>query len=177
MDLKPRQLVEKSVAVRPTPPGGRFMPRCQAGFAVVSSDDRKRSVAMRPPAARKPPPAARVMIERVGAEGDGTARLPDLTALYVPMTLPGELVQAEPLRPRGDGWLAKAVSIEAAGKSRVEPPCPRFGHCGGCVLQQWRDADYQAWMAGVLEAALRRGGVAPLPSLSFPPRLSGGSPA
>jgi 23S rRNA (uracil1939-C5)-methyltransferase len=41
---------------------------------------------------------------------------------------------------------------------RVEPPCPHFGRCGGCVLQHWSDERYVAWKADQLQAALRRAG-------------------
>ena len=51
---------------------------------------------------RKPPEPAQVHIDRVGSEGDGIARLPDGTSLYLPLTLPGETVTARPLQSRGD---------------------------------------------------------------------------
>jgi len=37
----------------------------------------------------------------MGADGDGVAALPDGTALYLPNTLPGELVQPGALLRRG----------------------------------------------------------------------------
>src|SRR4051812_36120174 len=98
---------------------------------------------------RKPPPhAALVTIERIGAEGDGIGRFPDGTPAYVPLTLPPEVATADPPRPRGDGWLARAGAIETPSESRGRPPCPQFGHCGGCVLQHWRDSPYQNWKSG-----------------------------
>lgn len=126
------------------------------------------------PADRKPPPrAGRVTIARIGVEGDGVGRFADGTPAYVPLTLPGEVVTAEPLRTRGDGWLARAAAIEASSESRVVPPCPSFGQCGGCTLQHWRDAEYRAWKAGLLEAALRRAGYDSLPPVGFVPGLPG----
>jgi 23S rRNA (uracil1939-C5)-methyltransferase len=126
------------------------------------------------PAPRKAaPPAATVQIERVGVEGDGVGRLPDGTPVYLPLTLPGEAVLAEPLRSRGDGWLARAAAIEAPAPERVSPPCPVFGQCGGCVLQHWDDAGYRSWKRGLLDMALRRAGFAPLPDIGFLPGLPG----
>ncbi len=107
---------------------------------------------------KRPPPPDQVTIERVGAEGDGVGRLPDGTPVYVPFTLPGETVAAEPVRARGDGWLAHLASIDCPSEARVRAPCTFFGRCGGCVLQHWRDADYAGWKRGLLEAALRRAG-------------------
>src|SRR5580658_1837511 len=92
---------------------------------------------------RQPPQPAPVRIDRIGSEGDGIARLLDGTTLYVPFALPGETVTARPLRSSGDGWHARVESIADSSEARVEPACPHFGRCGGCVLQHWRDADYR----------------------------------
>jgi 23S rRNA (uracil1939-C5)-methyltransferase len=104
--------------------------------------------------------AVSVTIDRVGAEGDGIATAPDGATLYIPDTLPGELVRAEKLRPQGDGWFAPLEGILRESEARVSPPCRHFGECGGCVLQHWRDQEYRAWKTGLLEAALRRAGFA-----------------
>ena len=101
-----------------------------------------------------------VTIGHVGAEGDGVASADDGGTLYVPNTLPGEIVQVERQGRRGDGWLARSVAIESASEARIAPACMHFGACGGCVLQHWRDAEYLAWKTGLLASALRRAGFA-----------------
>jgi 23S rRNA (uracil1939-C5)-methyltransferase len=127
----------------------------------------------RQPPRRKPPDTARVQIDRVGSEGDGIARLPDGTPLYLPFTLPGESATARPLQPRGDGWHAHAEIIANPSDARVDPPCRHFGRCGGCVLQHWRDTDYRIWKAGLLAYALRQAGFTPPDPLPFVPGLPG----
>jgi 23S rRNA (uracil1939-C5)-methyltransferase len=123
---------------------------------------------------RRPPDPAQVRIDRVGSEGDGIARLPDGTPLYLPFTLPGETVAARPLQPRGDGWHAFADTIVSAdANARVDPPCRHFGRCGGCVLQHWRDADYRAWKVGLVSYALRQAGFTPPDPLPCVPGLPG----
>jgi 23S rRNA (uracil1939-C5)-methyltransferase len=122
---------------------------------------------------RKPPEPASVHIDRIGSEGDGIARLPDGTPLYLPFTLPGETATARPLRSRGDGWHAFAETITDSSDARVEPPCRHFGRCGGCVLQHWRDADYRAWKSGLLSHALRQAGFSPADPLPLVPGLPG----
>jgi 23S rRNA (uracil1939-C5)-methyltransferase len=122
---------------------------------------------------RKPPQAASVRIDRIGAEGDGIARLPDGTPLYLPFTLPGETVVARPVRARGDGWHAHAERAGPSGEARVVPPCRHFGRCGGCVLQHWRDADYRSWKSGLLSHALRQAGFRPPDPLAFVPGSPG----
>jgi 23S rRNA (uracil1939-C5)-methyltransferase len=132
-----------------------------------------RSPASAKPSRRKPPEPAPVRIDRIGSEGDGIARLPDATPLYLPFTLPGELVTAQPVQPRGDGWHAFAETIADASEARVEPPCRHFGRCGGCVLQHWRDAEYRTWKSGLLSYALRQAGFTPPDPLPFVPGLPG----
>jgi 23S rRNA (uracil1939-C5)-methyltransferase len=119
------------------------------------------------------PQPAQVHIDRVGSEGDGIARLPDTTPLYLPFTLPGEIVTAKPLQPRGDGWHAFAETIASPSDARVEPPCRHFGRCGGCSLQHWRDAEYRIWKSGLLSHALRQAGFTPPDPLKFAPGLPG----
>ncbi|HEX5326601.1 MAG TPA: class I SAM-dependent RNA methyltransferase, partial [Acetobacteraceae bacterium] len=110
------------------------------------------------PSAADRPGVVGARIERVGAEGDGIAAAPDGTRLYVPLTLPGEWVWAQPLARRGDGFLCIDEGGFASSTERVHPPCRHFGTCGGCVLQHWRDAAYREWKAGLLRDALRLAG-------------------
>ncbi len=91
----------------------------------------------------------------MGADGDGVAALPDGAALYLPDTLPGELVQPGVLLRRGEGWTTDAVLVEPSA-DRVSPPCPHFGPCGGCTLQHWRDDAYAEWKVSQVVDALRR---------------------
>lgn len=101
-----------------------------------------------------------VSIGHVGAEGDGVASANDGATLYVPNTLPGEIVRVDRLRRQGDGWLAESVAIESASQARITPPCAHFGECGGCVLQHWRNAEYLAWKTALLASTLGRAGFA-----------------
>ena len=115
---------------------------------------------------------AEFRIDRIGADGDGIAALPDGTPLYIAGTLPGETVLARPAGKRGEGLAATVEAVLVPSPERAEPPCPHFGRCGGCRLQHWQDAPYRAWKTGLLEAALRRAGY----SLAIAP-LVGTAPA
>jgi len=86
-----------------------------------------------------------LLIERVGAKGDGFAAGP----IYAPLTLPGERVRAHP-----GGDRAEVIQILVPSPDRVAPPCPHFGDCGGCALQHWAHAPYLAWKAEQVRAAL-----------------------
>lgn len=107
------------------------------------------------------PSAARaraLRIARLGAAGDGVAE----DGRFVPLTLPGERVEADGGAPR-----ARLLRVVEASPERVAPPCAHFGACGACTLQHWADAPYADWKRGLLLAALARAGfrdapVAPL---------------
>jgi 23S rRNA (uracil1939-C5)-methyltransferase len=96
----------------------------------------------------------------MGADGDGIGSLADGTAVYAPLTLPGELVSVVPTQKRGDGQAAILDHVIEASAERIVPPCPHFGACGGCVAQHWAEAPYLAWKMDLLSAALRRAGFA-----------------
>lgn len=104
-----------------------------------------------------------IRITRVGADGDGIGALADATPVYVPFTLPGELVRAAPTGKRGDGIAALVESIEQPSPARITPMCRHFGACGGCAVQHWRVDEYGAWKSALLAASLRRAGFADVP--------------
>ena len=91
-----------------------------------------------------------VRIEKIGAQGDGIAG-----DLFVPLTLPGELVHGHV----SEGRIDPAGVLEPSA-DRVTPPCPHFGACGGCSLQHWAAAPYLAWKRDQVAIALGRAGIA-----------------
>jgi 23S rRNA (uracil1939-C5)-methyltransferase len=86
-------------------------------------------------------------IERIGAQGDGVAAGP----VYVPLTLPGEEVEADVGGDRGE-----LVSVRVASADRIAPVSPHYGDCGGCALQHWADEPYLAWKREQVRIALER---------------------
>jgi len=98
-------------------------------------------------------------ILEIGARGDGVAEQ-DGRRYFVPFTLPGETVMAEPLDKRGEGIGARLVEVLAPSRHREPPPCGHFTVCGGCALQHWRRDAYTAWKVGLIQRALKQRGVA-----------------
>jgi 23S rRNA (uracil1939-C5)-methyltransferase len=88
-----------------------------------------------------------VLIDSVGAQGDGVAAGP----IFIPLTLPGERVRARVHKDRGD-----LEAVLTASPDRVEAPCPHFGACGGCALQHWAHAPYLAWKRQQIISVLAR---------------------
>jgi 23S rRNA (uracil1939-C5)-methyltransferase len=99
------------------------------------------------------------------------ASLADGTPLFVPYTLPQETIIARPVTPRRQAWHAEVETLVAASPDRVDPPCPHFGACGGCALQQWRDEPYREWKGNLLSQALSRAGFEPPQPLPYVPGL------
>jgi 23S rRNA (uracil1939-C5)-methyltransferase len=108
-------------------------------------------------------------ILEMGARGDGIAEQ-DGERYFVPFTLPGEVVEAEPVGKRGEGVATELVEVLSPSRHREKPPCAHFGVCGGCALQHWRHDVYSTWKAGLIERALKQRGVT---TPAFEPPLLG----
>ena len=100
----------------------------------------------------------RLEIREVGARGDGIAEL-DGRRYFVPFTLPGEAVDAEPRDKRGEGIAADLLEVLAPSRHRETPPCAHFKVCGGCALQHWRRDAYTVWKVELIVRALAQRGV------------------
>jgi 23S rRNA (uracil1939-C5)-methyltransferase len=98
----------------------------------------------------------RLAIDGLGARGDGIAAS-EAGAIYVPYTLPGEIVEVDPWPGHPDR--RNLLRVEAASAARIAPICPHFGVCGGCALQHWDAAPYLAWKRGLVVAQLRYAGL------------------
>ena len=98
----------------------------------------------------------RLAIARLGHRGDGIADGPD-GPIYVPYSLPGETIEAEPWPGHPDR--RHLVRVDAPSPERIVPICPHFGTCGGCALQHWETARYRAWKRDLLVTALGQAGI------------------
>lgn len=101
-----------------------------------------------------------ITIRSIGAGGDGVANLPD-GQIYVPFTLPGEVVNVARDKNR-----ATLMALLEASPERQNPACRHFEDCGGCALQHWQDEPYRLWKRELVVGALKGRGtdveVAPL---------------
>lgn len=83
-------------------------------------------------------------VESIGFEGVSVGRL-DGVVHFVKGALPGERVRARVLRSKKNLVEAEAVEILTASPSRVAPPCPHVGACGGCKWQHLEYAEQIRW--------------------------------
>jgi 23S rRNA (uracil1939-C5)-methyltransferase len=107
--------------------------------------------------ARKPV-HVELLIEALGAQGDGLARF-DGTQIFVPYTLPGERLRATIETRTARGCRARLIEITEASPARSTPACRHFGECGGCALQHLDDDAYAAFKLARLTDALKQRGV------------------
>ena len=134
------------------------------------SSRRSRSAAASRQDGRLPRNAAplELHITHVGGRGDGVGRASYRhnyrTAehnVFVPATLAGEEVIAQPLSLGGHGIRCLPQEILTASAERRDPDCDAFPACGGCTFQHWQDAPAIAWKESQLDSFLNRAGIAP----------------
>jgi 23S rRNA (uracil1939-C5)-methyltransferase len=73
-------------------------------------------------------------IQDVAFGGKGVGRIRG-KAVFVPYVIDGEVVSARVLREHKKFLEAELETLLASSPDRVEPRCPYFGRCGGCVYQ------------------------------------------
>lgn len=93
----------------------------------------------------------RVTIDGLDSEGNGVGWAADVDGTArrasVAGTLPGEIVTASVAHrsPHTPTLWADLVTIETPATTRVAPPCPAFGRCGGCPLGHLDVAAQRSW--------------------------------
>jgi 23S rRNA (uracil1939-C5)-methyltransferase len=100
--------------------------------------------------------AEQIAIARIGHRGDGIADTP-AGPIYVPYTLPGEIVEVESWPGHPDR--RHLIRVDVASPERIAPVCPHFGTCGGCALQHWSAARYRDWKRALVVEALAQAGL------------------
>ena len=93
--------------------------------------------------------------------GDGLARLPADEqgrgkAVFVPLVLGGEKIEASILEQKPGFARARAESMVELSPHRVGPACPHFGSCGGCHYQHSSYEHQLQIKVDILRETLRR---------------------
>jgi 23S rRNA (uracil1939-C5)-methyltransferase len=112
-----------------------------------------------------PEATQRLQIEKSIYGGAGLARA-DGKAIFVPFTLPGELVEGHVTDDRKSYASAELDTVLEASPQRVQAACPYFGVCGGC---QYQHAEYQLQVAmkqQILRETLERAHLGELPEIA-----------
>ncbi|MEX0828771.1 MAG: 23S rRNA (uracil(1939)-C(5))-methyltransferase RlmD [Nitrospirales bacterium] len=112
-------------------------------------------------------------IEKLVAGGFGLGRLNSQVVLC-DGGIPGETVEIEILRRRKGVTQGKILNVHESADSRVVPPCPVFGRCGGCQLQHVHYETQRSLKQLILEDTLRR--IGKQSELTIPPVISSPRP-
>ena len=101
-----------------------------------------------------------ISIHGLAAGGDGVGRLADGRAVFVPFSVPGDVVRVRILESKKRYARARIEAILEASPDRSTPPCSYFGECGGC---SWQHIAYGAQLDAkreiVVQALRRIGGL------------------
>lgn len=136
--------------------GTRRPRRARSGVSGLQ-EPRSRSA----PRSSSPRDASTLEIEGLAHDGRGVARTPAGKTVFVEGALPGETVQAAVHRTRKRFDEAHVREVVAPSPERVSPPCPHYGHCGGCDLQHLSLAAQRRHKQAVLGELLARQGLTP----------------
>lgn len=98
-----------------------------------------------------------IKITSLGAQGDGVGEY-DGIPVFVPDTMPGDLVSVELSPPKKSGIYGVLEQVVEPSVDRIVPECPVFAKCGGCQLQYLSKDYYARWLTERTVAALSHHG-------------------
>ena len=104
-----------------------------------------------------------VTITHIGGRGDGVGTVRYAHnyqeadySVFVPASLPGETIIAQPLSISKQGIKARILELESAAPSRQPPQCNAFPACGGCSFQHWVPNEIDRWKHQLITHHLER---------------------
>ncbi len=107
----------------------------------------------------------KLRIEKCIYGGAGLARA-DGKTIFVPYTLPGELVEALVTEDKRSFANAELGAVLESAPERTAPPCEYFGQCGGCQYQHATYEQQREIKLGILRETLERAKLKTLPDIS-----------
>lgn len=87
----------------------------------------------------KKPLLENIEIQKIAAEGKSIAYV-DEKVLFVPNTVPGDIVDVQVTRKRKNFLEGFIVKLRQESPLRIQPFCSHFGICGGC---KWQNLPYE----------------------------------
>jgi 23S rRNA (uracil1939-C5)-methyltransferase len=117
----------------------------------------------------------KLRIEKAIYGGAGLARIEEAGAdeahagktAFVPLTLPGELVEADVTEDKHSFVNAEVNAVLNPSLLRTVPLCPYFGTCGGCSYQHAAYPHQLEMKAAILRETLERARVPTLPEIQI----------
>jgi 23S rRNA (uracil1939-C5)-methyltransferase len=108
----------------------------------------------------------KVKINHVGGRGDGVGKVQytrnhseEEHDVFVPGSLPGEVLVVKPLSLTAQGIKARIVELVLPSPDRNTPRCNSFPACGGCRFQHWSEPAISTWKQNLVITFLDRANV------------------
>jgi 23S rRNA (uracil1939-C5)-methyltransferase len=96
-----------------------------------------------------------IEITDIAAEGNAMARVNN-KVLFVPMAIPGDIVDVQLTRKRTSYMEGYLVNIKKPSPLRIKPFCEHFGICGGCKWQHLPYPEQLKWKQKQVVEHLKR---------------------
>ncbi len=98
-------------------------------------------------------------ITDITGQGSGIGRV-DGMAVFVPMTAVGDKIDAHILKVKKNYAFAKTERVTSPSGLRIEPDCPCYSKCGGCVFRHLPyEEELKIKLRRVFDAITRIGGI------------------
>ena len=107
----------------------------------------------------------KLRIEKPIYGGSGLAHT-EGKAIFVPLTLPGEEVDAEIVSDKGGFATAELKAVLEPSPGRIAPSCPYFGQCGGCHYQHATYSAQVEMKLAILRESLERAHLREIPDIT-----------
>lgn len=105
-------------------------------------------------APRRPLPVENIRIDGLAIGGAGVGKREDGSAVFVPLSVPGDLLEAH-VDPRGKPARGTVRRVLEPGADRVEPPCAYHTRCGACDWMQLSPQAQRAAHRALVTNAIR----------------------
>ena len=100
-----------------------------------------------------------IKITDIAKDGFGVGKTDDGYVIFVPKTAPGDIINARILKPTKSFAYGKVEEMISPSHFRMDPDCPVFSKCGGCVLRHITyESELEIKRSSVIENFKRIGG-------------------
>jgi 23S rRNA (uracil1939-C5)-methyltransferase len=104
---------------------------------------------------KRKPKEIEITVDAIATGGKGIARH-NGRVVFVENGIPGDKGTLIVNRKKKDYWEGKIKAFDVKAPERIEPPCPYFGHCGGCKWQFIAYADQLKYKTAIVKESLER---------------------
>lgn len=91
----------------------------------------------------------------VGNNGEGIGKI-DNIVVFIPYAIKGEIIKTHILKVNKNFAYGKIIEVVKKSESRVTPPCPFFGKCGGCNLQHINYGKQLEFKTSIVKTTLQK---------------------